>query len=141
MYLEDEDDIVKKDEAKEEAIKRMNKLNISSEVIDTYKSLDTIFCSCRGCLSPVSKEELQIVKKFESNFGNYVYHIIHSFSNIGETYELLYVSCYKEDWEWENANIDSGYLLVYAENLTIPSFSESGSIIVKNINGSLLRIA
>lgn len=140
MFLIDEEDFINRQVAKEEAINRMKKLKIDNKVINVYKSFDQIFCSCKGNLHPVTDNETEMIKEFEDKYGNYVYHIIHSFSDIGETYELLYVSCYQEDWKWENANIDSGYLLVYAENKTIPEYSESGSIVVINVEGSLLRV-
>lgn len=69
-----------------------------------------------------------------------IYHVIHSYANIGETYEYLYVSNYSDDWILESNLAARNIFYCYSENVTYPGQSEAGSILVENINGSLLRI-
>jgi len=45
-----------------------------------------------------------------------------------------------EDWDYENEILEIGWSMAYTINETIPQFSESGFILLKNSNGILHRI-
>ncbi len=128
-----------KQQIKIESIARMKKHQLPEYVIEDYTSKDKIYCSEKGKIRELSFEERIMVAGYEKESYCPVYHIIHSFGDF-ETYELLRTSFYEEDWQYENQNLNKGWLLVHSINKTIPEYSESGSIIVINLNGSLLRI-
>jgi hypothetical protein len=48
MFILDEEDICSKEEQKQEALYRMNKLNILPDVIDTFEKSNEIKCSDYG---------------------------------------------------------------------------------------------
>jgi len=50
--------------------------------------------------------------KFEEKYDSVVYMVVRTFSNIGKMDSYLYVSDYREEWEYDNENI---------KNLTPPS--------------------
>lgn len=125
-----------------EALNRMEKHHLLKICLLEFEHEDVLYCSDYPALRVLTDEEKKMVKKYEEESNCLVYHIIHSFSpNIGETYELLRVSNYIEDWEYENQSLEKGQILVRAENITTPNFSESGSILVENYCGVLVRIA
>lgn len=123
-----------------EAIERMKKLKLPLNVISDFENDDTIYCSEYPHNRLINPKEKDIIDKYIEWSDCFVYHIIHSYSNIGETYELLTVSNYIEDWSYEHRYLEKGIILVYAENLSRPENSESGSIMVENIDGTLYRI-
>ena len=140
MSFLDDDDLVDKKAMKEEALARMAKHKLLGKCIMDYNTLDIVMCSENGIVRKLNEKENKIVQDYEKTSGCLVYHIIHSFSNIGETYELLRVSNYMDDWTYENSNLEKGIILVYAQNMTHPDWSESGSIEVENYKGALFRI-
>ncbi len=138
--LIDEDDILSREEIKKEAIEQMKMLNISESIINDFKNKNIISCSDINILRSLTKTEQEMVKQYEEESSCVVYHVIHCLSNIGETYELCRASCYIDDWEYERWDIKQGCVLVHSINVTHPDWSESGSILVNNINGIIKRI-
>ena len=132
-------DIVSREEMKQEAIQRMKNMQIRDDVIDSFKN-GKITMSSKGNIYEVPQEKLEFVKEHEKEIGVMIYHVIHSFANIGETYEFLFVSNYREDWNYERSLVKKNIIYCYSENVTHPDWSEAGSILVENVNGSLLRI-
>lgn len=126
-------------EMKKEAINRMKRHGLSSDVIAKFENNNTLYCSEDGVLRELTGNERIMIAKFEKESYCLVYHLIHCHGKM-ETYELCRVSFYSEDWDYENSNIDNGWLLVRSENITKPEWSESGSIIIKESNGALTRI-
>ncbi len=125
---------------KNEAIKRMEKLSLDQLVINNLKKYNKLYCSENGEIVEVSKSIKERILEFQKESGCLVYHIIHACIFGCETYELLQVSCYEEDWKFENEIMENGWVMVRSENETIPEYSESGSIRVQSLNGSLIRI-
>ena len=135
----DDGDKVTREEMKQEAIKRMEEMHLRKDVIHSFKD-GKITMSSKGNIFEVPKDKLEFIDKHEIEIGVMIYHVIHSFANIGETYEFLYVSNYSDDWEYEREMADNKVLYCYSQNVTHPDWSEAGSILVQNVNGSLLRI-
>lgn len=125
---------------KQEAIRRMKTLNINNLCIHAFDDDMKLYCSTSGAVRELTLKEKAMIYKYNSWSDCLVYHVIHSLSNIGETYEMLTVSNYPEDWSIETRYIDKGIIMVYSENLTHPDWSESGSIEVENYKGALFRI-
>ncbi|MBU1142079.1 MAG: hypothetical protein KKH92_00375 [Firmicutes bacterium] len=81
---------------KQEAVRRMKKLNLMDEVIEDFKERDLLYKSeSFGILSWLNEEEIERVKKFEEQYASgdaLVFHIITQFSDEGLLYTYLYVS-------------------------------------------------
>ena len=135
----DDGDKVGRKEMKEEAIRRMQTLGVLDDVIEKFKQ-DKLQMSEFGILFDLPEDVKKIVSDYEKDYGNLVYHVIHSVANIGEMYELCFVSQYMDDWEYEREMLKHNIVYAHVENKTFPENSESGSIQVKNHHGSLYRV-
>lgn len=130
-----------REDMKSEAIKRMRKLGLFSQVIKEFKEDDILHLSeSGGYLYWLDEKQKKIVEDFEKESGNIVYHVVRSFTNMGEMLSLLIVSKYEEDWEMDWENIPDGYVFSYVVNLDEPMFSEYGTITVQNRIGGLVRL-
>ena len=77
-----------------------------------------------------------------------MYHVIESPTSFGRILNILFVSKYREDWDYElqmenmkGTNLKVYYPMVYARNITDDMLSDLGTIGVLNINGNLVRIS
>ncbi len=140
MFILDEEDLCSKEEQKQEALYRMNKLNILPDVIDTFEKSSEIKCSDYGKIVAVPENILKDIRRWEADYGCLAYHVVHSKLWGFEIYNALSVSNYKEDWVYERRLIDSYCSMAYTINVTKPDYSESGSIQLYNYNGVLERI-
>lgn len=122
-----------------EAVKRMKKLNIMEQTINEFQEGILNLSDNEGMLYLLDEEQKKIVADFEEENEGLVYHVIHSFTNIGEMYELLYVSTCDEEWEEDYEDLENGSALVYVINVYMPDCSELGTIGVKPMNGGVVR--
>ena len=128
---------------KEEALKRMATLGLMKECIRAFKSRNEVwFTEITGGLYEFSSDaELTAkVKEFEEEHNALVYHVTHTYTSFGELYNFLYVSDYKEEWEYDNADIPDGYVMAYVWNKTDDWCSELGTIVVTERFGGLVRV-
>lgn len=131
---------------KAEAIKRMKALGLFEPCIKAFKDRDEVQLSepTGGLYEFHDNEKLNsIIKRIEQQFNCLIYHVVHSYTNLGEMYSCMMVSDYEEEWEWEMEDINDGndgIVFCWVENVDIPEYSEMGSIIVKNRFGGLVRI-
>lgn len=135
---------VSKEIKKEEAIKRMQALDLYKDYIKAFKDKDEIFMSemTGGVYEFRENTELQAkVKEFEAEHNALVYHVIRTMTVFGELYNFLYVSDYNEEWKMENADIQEGYTLAYVWNKSDEWCSEFGSIGVRGQFGGIVRTA
>uniref|UniRef100_UPI00307DF28E hypothetical protein n=1 Tax=Ruminococcus bicirculans (ex Wegman et al. 2014) TaxID=1160721 RepID=UPI00307DF28E len=61
-----------------------------------------------GTCSQLEGEQLERVRKFEEKYNAVVYHVIHSFTNIGELESYLFVSDRPDEWETDRKDLKSG---------------------------------
>lgn len=132
-------DVLRKQKMIDEAAKRMKMLGLDKSIIDDFVNQGKLHCSDNNGMSDVPEEILLQIEEWQNQFNNLVYHVIHG-DFLCETYECLSVSPYEEDWEYETNIIDDKWVMSHSINITIPSFTESGSIKVINRNGILKRI-
>lgn len=137
--LEDEE-IATKEAMKEQSLKRMRKLQIHEFVINEFENSDKILCSDNNKVTEVPPEIMEDIIKYSELYGNMIFHVLHSNFMNCELWEYLTVSPYPEDWEYENDLIDDMWTMSRSRNMTIPDFTESGSIKVINKNGVLKRV-
>ena len=124
---------------KEEALKRMRILGLAKDVIISYEDNNRLCCSENGQITNVPEKIIKEIGEWQDNFGNLIYHVIHS-NFIFETYECLSVSCYKEDWDYEEKLINDMWVMSHSINVTVPEYTESGSICIRNVKGILTRV-
>ena len=89
----------------------------------------------------VNPEWIKLVKDFEEESGELVYHITHEYTSFGELLDLFIVSDDEDYWEEERERLYDGYAYCYVINLTEPSFSEYGTIGYKVLGGGIVRTA
>ena len=130
-----------KEMMKEEAIKRMKILQLHKNVLDDFMNENKLNNSDSplGSLYWLDEEEIKIVKDFEKRHNVLVYHVIHTFSNLGETYELLFVTTEKEEWEDERNDLKNGFAFAQVIVTDYDPNSEMGFIGVEPKNGGLIR--
>lgn len=126
---------------KEEAVKRMRMLHILPRAVDEFNRQDKINLSENGILFWLDEEQEKMVREWEADTGNVVYHVIHNMTEVGEMYALLFVSKYQEEWWMDNESIPGGTMFAYVINKDEPLFSEYGSIGVRPFIGGVLRTA
>lgn len=118
---------------KKEAIKRMKEWGIFPQTIKQFEKEGLISESAPpfGACYWIEGEQLDRVREFEKEYNALVYHVIHSYTNIGEMEAYLYVSNYEEEWEYDHEDIKNGQQLCYVYNHDMPDCSELGSIGIK----------
>lgn len=127
-------------EQKQEAIARMKKLDIYAPAITEFGKENLVNKSEHGgILYWLDENEQEMVKEFEEKYGAMVYHIIHNYTNFGELYALLFVSKDKDEWDYDNDDLNHNICLAYVKNLDEDAFSEFGSIGIKSQFGGLVR--
>lgn len=129
-------------EVKNECVKRMKMLKLHPNVINEFINENKLNKSDGplGTLYWLTEEEQERVKRIEEKYNVLVYHVIHTFSNLGETYDLLYVENEKECWEYDRLDIEQGIVLSRTEVVYDDINSEFGSIGIQSKNGGVIRI-
>lgn len=128
---------------KKEAIRRMKMLGLNDKIIEKFEKDNIITCSYQ------QTDFEPYVKEFQdSHPSDLVYHVIESPTSFGRILNILFVSKYREDWDYElqmenmkGTNLKVYYPMVYARNITDDMLSDLGTIGVLNINGNLVRIS
>lgn len=129
-----------KERQKAEAVKRMKKLGILEQPIKEFEEEDKLNLSeSGGILYWLNDEQKKMVENFEAEHNGMVYHVIHQFTNIGELYNLLYVSEYVEEWKMDMEDLGAGQALAYVVNMDMPDCSEFGTIGIEPSVGGLIR--
>lgn len=124
----------------EEALQRMQMLQLSKQCISAFKQGKVWESEGYGALYEVDDEEQKIINDFEKENNALVYHMIHNKFEFGECYSILYVSQYKSEWLDDRNDIKDGYALVYVKNVTDDICSEFGSIAIRPSFGGLVRL-
>lgn len=132
---------ISREEKKIEALARMKSWGIYPPIVKQFEEDDQISESAPplGACYWLDEEQMARVREFEERNNALVYHVIHSFTNIGEMESFLYVSDYPEEWEQDRADIKDGQQLVYVFNKDMPDCSEFGSIGVAITGAAGLR--
>lgn len=130
------------EQIKQEAIERMKILKLHKRVIQEFEKEDKLNKSegQLGELYYLDEKEQALVKEYERKNNVLVYHIIHTFSNLGETYELLYVTQEKEDWKDEKRDLKRSFATVKVIVINYQENSEIGVIGFESKNGGIIRV-
>lgn len=134
---------------KEEAIKRMKKLELMDDVISLFSKEDRLYYSERQNKQfPATlywldnnEEYTKLVKEFEKKTGYVVYHCILTRTSFGTILDMLFVSKYEEEWEYELEEVNGKYYAMSnARNLTDENLSDMGTIVIRPVMGGIERI-
>lgn len=119
-----------REEMKAEAIARMRQLHLYPETIRQFERENLISESAPpfGACFWLSEAQRERVRELESKYNILVYHVIHSFTTIGEMESYLYVSNHPEEWEDDRAGLKEGETVAYVYNCDDPELSEFGYI-------------
>lgn len=133
---------VKRIEKKNEAIKRMEMLDIYLETIRQFEKEGLVSYSepPLGTNYWLTEEQRKIVRDFEEEHNALVYFGIKSYTEFGTLDSFLFVSKYKDEWILDNNDIKNGYAYAYVYNHDVPEYSEIGLIKVQPRFGGLVRI-
>lgn len=125
-----------------EALLRMKNLKLHENVINEFKETGKINLSENGgILYWLNDEENNMVRQWEKETGNLVYHVIKNNMEFGLCYSFLYVSSYTDEWLNDDEDLKEGYPIVYVKNVTDNTCSEYGSIGIRSNIGGLVRVA
>lgn len=130
-----------KEQMKDLAIEYMHGLKVRQQVIDQFKENDKILCSRGNFIVDVPEAVLKQIRAWEDKFKNMAYHVVYSDFYGCRIYNALSVSHYEEDMSFENMLITRSRAMSYSINLTIPEYTDCGSIGLKERNGVLERIS
>lgn len=121
---------VSMEDKKVEAIRRMKKWGIYPDTIKQFEEDGLVSESAPplGACFWLSDEQKERVSKFEQQNNALVYHVIHSYTNIGELENYLFVSDYPEEWEMDDEGISNGEQLCWVDNRSAEWCSEFGTI-------------
>ena len=82
---------------------------------------------------------VELIKKFESNWGGYVYHAIESAlplnNRLYHFFTLLYVSNERGEDEWKYERLVDDYITSYVINLDNQDLSEAGDVFLGGFRG------
>ena len=117
-------------EMKAEAAARMRQLHLYPETIRQFEKEDLISESAPpfGACFWLNEAQRERVRELEAKYNILIYHVIHSFTTIGEMESYLYVSNHPEEWEDDRAGLKEGETVAYVYNCDDPELSEFGYI-------------
>ena len=134
---------IRREEKKTEAVSRMKALGIYSGTIQQFEKEDLISISEPpfGANYWIDDDQKKIVKDLEDKYDILVFFADRSYTEYGMMDSFLFVSDYKEEWEFDREDLKEGLVITYTENYDMPDFSEMGTIGVKpTIAAGLIRI-
>lgn len=132
---------------KAEAISRMETLGLPWEIIKKFGDEDTVFVSDEGkTLKEADEDLMNKIHELEKKWSGVVYYAITSILGEWKVTNLLWVSKYSEDWEFDWENLRSNIFgikgaFAYVINPDVPEFSEFGTIYIgSNSEGLYTRL-
>lgn len=131
-------------EMKKEALRRMEKIGLHTEVCANDAEKDTLYYSDGQRIQSIQKRDeiKQKVHAFQNeNPEKLVYFILFTESNVGTLLNYLFVTPNQEEWVYDEADLEEGYAFCYVENLTFPACSEYGTIGIQKIENGIKRIS
>ena len=133
------------EERKEKAIEIMKALDIYKPYIKGFKEENSVcyFEGFGGFLAWQNPELIEKIKEIEESHHCTVYAITHEITSIGEFYDFLVVTDYKEEWNEliEECPNKKFYAFAYVWNRDDEYCSEFGSVVLQSFGGGIRRIA
>ncbi len=124
-----------------EVEKRLKMLNMHPNVLKDFKrGVLNRSENPYGILYWLTEEEQAKVKEIEQKYNVVVYHVIHHFAEFGECYCMLYLDNNEIDFVNDDDMLKEGIVYAYVWNKNDDMCSEFGSIMIKAVNGGVVRI-
>lgn len=136
-----------KEEQKANAVKHLEQIGCYKPYLNAYKNKGTItMYEGFGGYYIDDQHEAELVKKIkavEEEYGGTVYAVIHSMTDFGELYTMLWSGKYEEDEEYSVEDYEDGSFGVFSWvwNKSCDDFSEFGTCQIRPALGGLIRIA
>lgn len=148
---DDDEPKMSREAMKDEALDRMELLGLppyakAAFKVDDYLTLSDVYDKvCQSRVDGVPEDIKKLIKAYEEKFGALIFHVIHTIGLYEgtETYDCLSVSPYGSDWDYERDLMeDRGdmWSMSCSINVTVPDWSESGSIKIENHSGVFKRV-
>lgn len=137
------------EERKEKAIEIMKKLDIFKDYINGFKQNNDVcmFEQFGGYWAYQYPELIEKKKELEEKYNCTVYAITHEITEIGEFYDFLIVTDYKEEWndliglfKGKKDKNHTIYAMAYVWNKDDDYCSEFGDVIIQSFGGGIRRI-
>ena len=126
---------------RDEAIRRLRKIGVMNGVVENFKNDKLMMSESAGILYDLNDGAKAAIEKMKEYSADALpYHLIHSFTEFGELYTVLFVSSNRDDWPSDGPDRE-GYVFSYVYNATDPSFSDYGDIVIQGANGGVVRTA
>lgn len=126
------------------ALDIMDELGLSEEIIAAARESGHIPHFLNGKYfgnTPLSEEAVKRITEYEQRTGSLVYAVSSDYLYGYHFMSLLFVSKYEEDWLCDiSSNGDVHRVYAYVYNLDYDELSETGSVFLESINGSIKRI-
>lgn len=133
-----------KKERKEKAIELLKRLDIYKPYINGFEKADDVcyFEQFGGFWAWQDEGLLNKLKEIEEKYNCTVYAITHEYTEIGELYDFLLVTDYKEEWDslLEHYQNNEYYAFAYVWNKDDDFCSEFGTIGIRSFGGGIKRI-
>lgn len=139
---EDEEDIVSDEQMHAEAARRLKMIpGLHPNIYREFLEDGTLYMSERqGILYYLEDNEKEYVAQAESKYGFVVFHVLHTVSDYGDIYTMLYVQNDRSTWREERRDwLERGKTWCYGYNATYPHCSDNGAVCVKQVNGGLVE--
>lgn len=132
------------EERKVKAIEIMKRMDIYHPYIEAFEKDNTVcfFENYAGFWAYQEPEIQNKIKELEKEYNFTIYAVTHEYMEFGECFSFLYVSSYKEDWEYNVQSCrNTHYAFAYVWNKDDDWCSELGTIGVKSFGGGIKRIS
>lgn len=138
-----------KEQMKQEAIRRLKALGIHKPYINKFVKDNTVTLFEEYAGYYIDKDYgcdqsiVELLQQLQQEYPDLLFYAVeHNIISGYEMYSFLFVSKYKEDWEYEfqaGRTPDKFIVSAYCYNVNEPMFSETGDILVTSFGGGIKR--
>ena len=128
-------------EASSRLVQLISDLGLNSKVVNYWNEarLYYSYLTAGGYMGSIDKIEhdpqyVDVVKKFEEEYGSMVYHVIESND------ALILLSVSNDDDEWKYERLEGNKIMAYVHCTNTPDQSEFGEVVLSSLHGALVRI-
>ena len=133
---------VSKNRKQKEAVKRLQELGVLAEAIQLFSEQGKVHISMPpyGILYDLTREQEEMLKRFEAKRDALVYMVLKTDTPEGEMDSYMYVSDCQEEYANDLADLEKGVALAYVVNRKYPDYPEVGYIgVMPSKFGGVLR--
>jgi len=135
---------VKRHQKVDEAVRRMEIMNVFPPMLDLFVKEDVMFRSEHpyGLFIEMDSEEKEEIRKFEEEHNALVYMVLRTETAVSTIDALLFVSDNMQEWYMDIEDLENETAYAYVINHEIPVFSGFGQVGWKRTEyGGIIRTA